>query len=163
MTAFLTWRDDLLMGIDVLDADHQQMVMLLNLLVAAGEPPPDPPALDGNPASTSQTPAVAALEHLDALIAHVRGHFEREEAFLRAIGYPDYIDHKREHTMQMAEFVDLRRRLADETTRYLDPDTVQGIRNWFFNHVIAEDREYAAHFFKVCGGRIPEATSEGSA
>jgi len=32
MTAFLTWRDDLLMGIDVLDADHQQMVMLLNLL-----------------------------------------------------------------------------------------------------------------------------------
>jgi len=42
--------------------------------------------------------------------------------------------------MQMAEFVDLRRRLADETTRYVDPDTVQGIRNWFFNHVIAEDR-----------------------
>ncbi|MBS1185849.1 MAG: hypothetical protein H6R09_1450, partial [Proteobacteria bacterium] len=32
MTAFLTWRDDLLMGIDVLDADHQQMVRLLNLL-----------------------------------------------------------------------------------------------------------------------------------
>jgi hemerythrin len=139
------------------------MVMLLNLLVAAGEPAPDPPALDGNPPSTSQTPAVAALEHLDALIAHVRGHFEREEAFLRAIGYPDYIDHKREHTMQMAEFVDLRRRLADETTRYVDPDTVQGIRNWFFSHVIAEDREYAAYFFRVCGGRIPEATSEGSA
>ena len=162
MTAFLTWRDDLLMGIDVLDADHQQMVMLLNLLVAAGKPPPDPPALDDNPASTSQTPAVAALGHLDALIAHVRVHFEREEAFLRAIGYPDYVEHKREHAMQMAEFVDLRRRLADETTCYIDPDTVQGIRNWFFNHVIAEDREYAAYFFKVCGGRIPEATSEGS-
>ena len=46
--------------------------------------------------------------------------------------------------MQMAEFVDLRRRLADETTRYIDPATVQGIRNWFFKHVIAEDREYAA-------------------
>jgi hemerythrin len=163
MTAFLIWRDDLLMGIDVLDADHQQMVMLLNLLVAAGEPPPDPQALDDNPESTSQAPAVAALEHLDALIAHVRDHFEREEAFLRAIGYPDYVDHKREHTMQMAEFVDLRRRLADETTRYVDPDTAQGIRNWFFNHGIAEDREYAAYFFRVCGGRMPEGTSEGSA
>ena len=162
MTVFLTWRDDLLMGIDVLDADHQQMVMLLNLLVAAGEAPPDPPALDDKSPSTSQTPAAAALDHLDALITHVRGHFEREEAFLRAIGYPDYVDHKREHTMQMAEFVDLRRRLAGETTRYIDPDTVQGIRNWFFNHVIAEDREYAAYFFKVCGGQIPEGTSEGS-
>jgi len=162
MTAFLTWRDDLLMGIDVLDADHQQMVRLLNLLVAAGTPPPDPPGPDGYPASTVQTPAVAALEHLDALIAHLRGHFEREEAFLRAIGYPDYVDHKREHTMQMAEFVDLRRRLAEQTTRCIDPDTVQGIRNWFFNHVIAEDREYAAYFFKVCGGRLPEATAEGS-
>jgi hypothetical protein len=43
----------------------------------------------------------------------------------------------------MAEFVDLRRRLADETTPYIDPATVRGIRNWFFNHVIAEDREYA--------------------
>jgi hemerythrin len=162
MTAFLTWRDDLLMGIDVLDADHQQMVMLLNLLVAAGEPSPDPPALDDDPESTMQTPAVGVLEHLDALITHVRGHFEREEAFLRAIGYPNYADHKREHTMQMAEFVDLRRRLADETTRYIDPATVQGIRNWFFNHVIAEDREYAAYFFKVFGGRIREAPSEGS-
>jgi hemerythrin len=162
MTAFLTWRDDLLMGIDVLDADHQQMVTLLNLLVAAGAPPPDPPGPDGNPPSTAQTPAVAALEHLDALIAHVRGHFEREEAFLRAIGYPDYVDHKREHTMHMAEFVDLRGRLADETTSHVDLDTVQGIRNWFFNHVIAEDREYAAYFFKACGGRLPEATSERS-
>ena len=65
--------------------------------------------------------------------------------------------------MQMAEFVDLRRRLADETTCYIDPDTVQGIRNWFFNHVIAEDREYAAYFFSVRGGRMPEGTSEGSA
>ena len=46
--------------------------------------------------------------------------------------------------MQMAEFVDLRRRLADETTPYIDPATVRGIRNWFFNHVIAEDQEYAA-------------------
>jgi hemerythrin len=159
MMAFLTWRDDLLMGIDVLDADHQQMVTLLNLLVAAEDPPPGSPSLDDDPASTSQTPAVAALEHLDALIAHVRGHFEREEAFLRAIGYPGYVDHKREHRMQMAEFIDLRRRLADATTRYIDPETLQGIRSWFFNHVIAEDREYAAYFFRVCRGRIPEATS----
>ncbi len=162
MTAFLTWRDDLLMGIDVLDADHQQMVRLLNLLVAAGEPPPDPPAPDGDPEPTSQRPAAAALQHLDDLIAHVRGHFEREEAFLRAIGYPDYVDHKREHAMQMAEFVDLRRRLAEETTRYIDPETVQEFRHWFFNHVIAEDRKYAAYFFKACGGRIPEAASERS-
>jgi hemerythrin len=64
--------------------------------------------------------------------------------------------------MQMAEFVDLRRRLADETTRYIDRATVQGIRNWFFNHVIAEDREYAAYLFKVFGGRIREASFEGS-
>jgi hypothetical protein len=62
----------------------------------------------------------------------------------------------------MAEFVDLRRRLAEPTTRCIDPDTVRGIRNWFFNHVIAEDREYAAYFFKVCGGRLPEPTAEGS-
>jgi hemerythrin len=162
MTAFLTWRDDLLMGIDVLDADHQQMVVLLNLLVAAGEPPSDSPALDDNPESSSQKAAVAALEHLDALIAHVRDHFEREEAFLRAIRYPGYVDHKREHTMQMAEFVDLRRHLADDTTVGIDAETVQGFRHWFFNHVIAEDREYAAHFFEACGGRIPEGTLEQS-
>ncbi|MCU0972204.1 MAG: hemerythrin domain-containing protein [Gammaproteobacteria bacterium] len=162
MAAFLTWRDDLLMGIDVLDADHQEMVRLLNLLVAAGQAPPGPPAPDDDPDPASRRPAAAALEHLDALITHLRGHFEREEAFLRAIRYPDYVDHKREHTMQMAEFVDLRRRLADESTRYVDAETVQSFRHWFFNHVIAEDREYAAYFFKACGGRIPEGTLEQS-
>jgi hemerythrin len=162
MAAFLTWRDDLLMGIDPLDADHQEMVRLLNLLVDTGGAPADPPTPEDDPAPPSHRPAAAALEYLDALIAHLRGHFEREEAFLRAIGYPDYVAHKREHTMQMAEFVDLRRRVAEETTLYIGAQTAQGFRHWFFNHVIAEDREYAAYFFEACGGRIPEGTAEQS-
>ncbi len=133
MTEPLIWREGWVLGIDMLDADHREMVRLINRL---GDP--EDPATLGT--------------RLSELIAHVRRHFDTEGVFLRAIEYPEVIEHCREHTMQLAEFVDLGRSLAGSHTRTLDPIELQGIRHWFFNHVIAEDKRFATYYHEeVCG------------
>jgi hemerythrin len=155
MSEFLIWRDAWLLGIEALDADHKEMVRLLNALVPAG-PVAGDHSIGAAQAEAADLTRETVRGRLEALISLLRHHFDREESFLRAIDYPGYTGHQREHIMQMAEFTDLRRCLNDSETGCMDEETVQSIKNWFFNHVIAEDRLFADYFFRVCNGRIPD-------
>lgn len=133
MTEPLTWRDDWLLHIDMLDADHREMVRLLNRLADADDPAP-------------------LSMRLGDLISMLRGHFRLEQEFLRAIDYPDLEAHCREHALQLAEFVDLRRLLIDSSDAALEAQELQSIKQWFFSHVIAADRRFAAYYREsVCG------------
>lgn len=152
MTDFLMWRDSWLLGIEEIDADHQEMVRLTNRLVELRVPVGESAAQ----APVGEPSLEALKRRLEELIDKVRTHFDREERFLRAIGYPGYAEHRREHLMQMAEFTDLRRCLERDGSQCMDLQTLQSIKDWFFNHVIAEDRVYAEYFFADCGGRLPD-------
>jgi hemerythrin len=127
----LIWQEKWEMGIEPMDADHREMVRLLNLLFES--------------ATDEPTEVVAGL---DRVLAHLRQHFDREESFLRAIDYPLLEQHRNEHVKEMAELVDLRRELAGRDTGWLDEGSVAGIKRWFFNHVIAEDHRYAEYYFE---------------
>jgi len=142
----LTWHEGWALGIEELDADHREMLRLLNLLFAAGRtadesahPAEDPPSVN---------------ERLQAVLAHLRIHFDREEAFLHSIGYPGLEEHRGEHALEMAELVDLSRDLAHRRACCLDEESAAAIKRWFFNHVIAEDQRYADYYFELLrGGR----------
>lgn len=132
MTEALVWREAYALGVELLDAQHREMVRLINLVL-------DSEAGD------------EAGARLDAMIAHLRRHFETEEVFLRAIDYPLTEEHSREHSLQLAEFVDLRRSIArgDES---VGAEIRAEVRQWFFNHVVAEDRRFGAYYRRVvCG------------
>jgi len=129
----LIWRDDWALGIDLLDEEHREMVRLINRLFDASDSSP-------------------LTERLDALIAHLRSHFNTEERFLRAIDFRDTDEHCREHQLQMAEFVDLRRSITRSDASALDAGDLTSIRHWFFNHVVAEDRRFGVFYSDVvCG------------
>ena len=140
MAEFLTWREDWAHGIDWVDRDHQEMVRRLNLLAETCDCLPD------DPTRVDPRCAERLLGALDALIEHNRRHFQAEEAFLRQIGFPGYEEHRREHVMQMAEFMDLRRDLAADPPLPLGTEILDEFKHWFFNHVLAEDRVYAAYY-----------------
>jgi hemerythrin len=132
MSEALVWREAYALGVELLDAQHRQMVHLINRVL-------DPAAADD------------AGARLDALISHLRRHFETEEVFLRAIDYPLTEEHCREHTLQLAEFVDLRRGIGHGGGA-VDAAQRTEIRQWFFNHVVAEDRRFGAYYRRVvCG------------
>jgi hemerythrin len=132
MSESLVWRDAWAIGVGLLDEQHREMVMLINALLGAARDEP-------------------AGAKLDALIGHLRRHFETEQVFLRAIDYPLAERHRCEHALQMAEFVDLRRDVARSAGALGDADRA-AIRQWFFNHVVAEDRRFGAYYRRVvCG------------
>jgi len=134
MSEPLIWRDAWELGITLLDEQHREMVRLLNALFDDRGPRP-------------------VTERLDALIAHLRRHFHAEDVFLCAIGFPDRDEHIREHMMELAELVGLRRALSRTGAEGLDLADEQAIRHWFFNHVIAEDRRYGDFYRDVVCGR----------
>jgi hemerythrin len=133
MTDTLTWRDDWLLQIELLDADHRELVRLMNRLSDADD-------LDPLPRRITQ------------LIEHLRRHFHVEQVFLRSIDYPDLEQHTREHALQLAELVDMSRRFAGSDAAVLEGAELRALKDWFFNHVIAEDRRFAAYYREiVCG------------
>jgi hemerythrin len=132
MSEELVWRESYATGVGLLDDQHRELVRLINRLLDPGD-----------------DTAVGA--RLDTLLAHLRRHFETENVFLRAIDYPLAEEHIREHTMQLAELIDVRRSVA-RAAQGLSADDRAAIRHWFFNHVVAEDRRFGAYYRRViCG------------
>jgi hemerythrin len=145
MAEFLTWREGWQVGIERIDADHRELLRLLNLLARARERLGAAPAL---------------VEGLQAIIAHLRRHFEFEESLLREIRYPDYDRHARAHALELAELVSMQRAVMSRGAHALDTLALQGIKDWFCDHVVAEDRRYAAFYFQSRPAGAPSAPPE---
>jgi hemerythrin len=152
MTRQLQWRDDWLLGLECLDADHRRLVELLNLLFSAPHQPAETARDDGGSYGPAPAPRVdvteCILQRLDRVTNHLRHHFAREEELLRSINFPNYDEHRSEHALQLAEFAELRRDIERRRARELDAETIGGIKRWFFNHVIAEDHHFAAYYYR---------------
>ena len=125
----LHWQDEWLLGIESLDRDHQTMVRLINDLIADEEQGAPPLG-----------------ERLDRLLAHLRRHFEAEEAFLRTIGYPDYCAHRQEHLMELVEFTQLRQDVERSEAPRLDLQSYNEIKYWFLNHAVLVDQLFARYY-----------------
>jgi hemerythrin len=143
----LVWRDDWCMGVPALDADHRRLVTLVNRLLATqpsfrqdrggtNDPAPDP--ADSEP-----------LVHFEALLDHLRTHFEREEALMLSIDYNDFQTHKCEHSLQLAELTELRRRVAHDRVDAFSHESLQWIKRWCFDHFVAEDRRFARAYVEA--------------
>ncbi|MCU0833543.1 MAG: hemerythrin domain-containing protein [Chromatiaceae bacterium] len=143
----LVWRDAWLLGIEPLDADHRKMVALLNAVLC------DAGAESGEIAAHRETQTTPIGERMQALIDHLRDHFVREETFLEAIEYPGFEQHKGEHALEMAELVDVARSHAERGAPCVGVEAADGIKRWFFDHVIAEDRRFARYYHERLGAR----------
>lgn len=127
MNERLVWHDEWALGIEPLDTDHRQAVILLDHLFALEHARP-------------------LTARLDDLIAHLRRHFDAEQMFLRSIDYPEWQTHCRDHLLQLAELVELKRELEHSGAIRLSDEDASAIRQWFFAHMLAEDRRFALYY-----------------
>lgn len=133
MNELLTWRDDWLLHIDLLDADHREMLRLINGIATAE--------------------GTGLLEAMDELLAHIRSHYDREAWFLRSIDYPDFDEHQREHQLQYAELLELSRELESDSTQRLDYNNLEALKGWFLSHVVAVDRKFSNYYHRYWYGK----------
>jgi hemerythrin len=110
----LTWTDDLALGNDDIDRDHRSAVEAMSQLAVAADA--DVPALFG------------------AFAAHMREHFERENALMRATGFPARACHEGEHERVLGLLDELAAEIAAgglETARHFARRAGPA---WFIDH-----------------------------
>ena len=127
MSDYLVWQDKWLIGIDELDADHKEIVRLINRLA--------------DPSDES-----SVLQRLENLAAQLKAHFKREERFLDHIHFPDRTAHANEHTLELAEFTLMKRELKESGDVAMDKANLEAIKTWFFNHAVAQDQLFAEYY-----------------
>lgn len=143
-SAFLTWRTEWTLGIASMDTDHRDMVDRLNRI-----------AERLNATRASQEPTTRARYHhalvteLQSLSEHTRVHFAREEALMHAAAYPLANEHKREHTMLLAEMTEFVRECCRMPVHELEPNLLASFKHWFLGHLLDMDRNLARHLHRV--------------
>lgn len=124
----LSWSQDLAIGHELIDADHQEIFDAAQRL---------------HTEITSDEPEYSIVgEVLVELIDHTGGHFAREEALMREISFPGYEAHKREHALLMQKVNDLHRRYMDSRTRSnLPVEVANFIQYGLVRHIMRSDME----------------------
>ncbi len=125
MTSF-NWKPEYSVGNDAIDNDHKGLFALVSEL---GEADISGGFLD---------------DILQRLEDYAEGHFAREEALMRKIGYPEYDAHVHEHSafVEWLETVQKTYRRAAESP-FLIGDVVNDfLKEWLVEHILEEDMKY---------------------
>ncbi len=131
--ALIKWSEQFSVGIPQIDAQHQQLVSLLNELY------------DAMSAGQAQD-ALGAI--LARLVGYTKKHFADEEAWMARATFPFLRSHKaahRELTDQVAEF---HRKFTSGATA-INVQLTSFLKKWLQEHILQVDKRYAPFCAKV--------------
>lgn len=131
---FVIWKDSWLVGVQVIDAQHKNLVSLLNQL--------------HHSMSAGHGKDVLG-EILGSLVRYTQSHFATEEQLMQKSGYPDFIAHRREHELLTRQVVDFQRDF-EAGKAGVTVDVMQFLRNWLQTHIRESDQKYAP-FLQAAG------------
>jgi len=129
-TALIEWTDDLSVGIQEIDDQHQLLVSLLNKL---------------HNAIHQHHGKEAAQAILGELVEYTKIHFVVEESLMRILGFPGYDDHKAQHDHLIAEINELQEKLASGK-KSISFELLHFLRMWLTKHIMEEDQQYGPFF-----------------
>jgi len=125
--AYFEWGDDLTVGNEFLDSDHQKLISLVNQLHTA----------------TQQGEGRTVVgEILDELLDYTKDHFQREESHMQRISYADYAAHKSEHVSLVNEVMALKAQF-DAGNISVAAKVSQLLREWLSVHIMKTDKAFA--------------------
>jgi hemerythrin len=124
--ALMTWSDKLSVGVKQFDEEHKQLVRLINQLHDAMK--------------TGQGKQVIS-NILQGLISYTQNHFATEERLMRAHGYPDYEQHKKEHNSLTLSVLDLQKQYQTGNM-LLSQKVMDFLKDWLANHIQGLDKGY---------------------
>ena len=134
MPDLLVWNDEWNTGIPDVDEMHMAMAFKLNQVFEL----------------LKEYYEVLEREHvlgelLNEFLELTREHFVEEEELMRQCNYPDYANHKKEHTILVAELVMFIRDMKKQRVT-LDTTTHRDLKNWLIAHIVLADKAFAHYF-----------------
>jgi hemerythrin len=122
--AAITWKEFYSVGDPSLDAQHQQIVGVINELYEAMEKK-----------STQQV----IKPILDRLVKYTFEHFKHEEEAMVAVEYPDFTEHRAMHNKIRQKTLDL----SDNADFVTGQNLLAFLKQWWMGHIQTEDKKYA--------------------
>lgn len=126
------WTEDMTVGNDVLDMQHQKMFGKINELLEA---------------IINEEGEHVVDEMVGFFKEYMDQHFKYEEKYLIENGYPDAEKHKGKHDVFIAKYYELKKKLddgADPGKVVLEIENFMG--SWLTQHILTEDQLYARYF-----------------
>ena len=133
--ALIQWSDRLILGIPLVDKQHERLVQLANDLHAA--------CLEGRESANSYF-----IEAAREAVKYVGYHFTTEEKMMLLLEYPDYASHKKEHE-QFTKEVLIQTQKFDEQKSLAANRFVHFLKDWILSHVSICDRTMAEYILNL--------------
>ena len=125
----IKWTPDLAVGIDEIDAQHQELFRRAERFI------------NGLSEPTRQDVGIL----LSYLRLYCVTHFGAEESWMRQVSYPGYEQHKAEHDGFIEHILELSREHERRGSPGLEPMKVAGwLQRWREDHVSGIDRKFAS-------------------
>jgi hemerythrin len=118
------WKQEFSVGIAQLDKEHQNIVQCVNNV--------------GNAAS-----AEALHAAMDRLIFCTRIHFQAEETLMRALNYPHFAEHIKEHQVLLDEVKAIESAIHEAP---VSPTTLDLLTKTVESHFMADEKDYGVFF-----------------
>jgi hemerythrin len=126
MSPFITWKSFYSVGEPSLDAQHQQIIEMINDLFTAMQ-------------KGAEYQVIKSI--LDRLVQYTSNHFEYEEKIMEEADYPALPAHKKLHDNMRKRTLDLHKDLTKVTAH----DLLQFLKVWWLEHIQGEDMHYAQY------------------
>lgn len=125
------WSGDLLTGNKQIDTEHKELLNAINNL------------LDACSVGKGRTEVESTVKFLTS---YTKTHFSHEEALQRKYNYPDYNNHKKEHTQFIETIEDIQRKLLSNGPSVILVGEVNSkVASWVIRHIKKEDVKVAKH------------------
>ncbi|MDP2370089.1 bacteriohemerythrin [Rhodoferax sp.] len=119
----LEWRAQLSVGNDLIDADHQHLIGIIN-----------------SAEHSLKAKNMGGLTMvLDSLFSYSKIHFSREEMIASAVGYTDVAQLHASHETLLTKLTEMKQEIGDRLTDSAGEHFTAFLRDWLINHVIKED------------------------
>lgn len=123
--AFLSWRDEYLVGIPVIDREHRYLFDLINEFH------------DTRAAGSSRE---EVLRVLNRLVAYGEKHFQSEESLQKEVGYPGLARHQGLHASLFDALFGFAERVAADEY-FAEAEVRRFLQGWLVEHIVREDME----------------------
>lgn len=129
MNLRIQWTDELLLGIDTVDAEHKALVGRYNGIIELLEFGVEPEEIAGA---------------VKDLVDHTERHFSSEEGVMDDASYPRLRDHRTAHEDLLGR---LNRLMAAVVTdrQQIDITTMSFVRDWLVNHMLDDDAQFGRY------------------
>ena len=126
MVEKIPFTEDLKLGVESIDTQHEKLIGLINVLIDMGE-------------TTCNRETVGAA--LDALSDYIFEHFQDEEKIMRKVHYEHFAEHRAQHTTFVKKTIEFQKKYREEDFN-LGIDILLFLSKWFIEHIKGEDPKY---------------------